>query len=359
MHINRFPRWRRATAVAVLALAAATVPTAQSFASSRRSTPQVTSAAPLAVEGNQLVAGGAPVTLVGANRAGTEYACAQGWGIFDGPSTTASLEAMRAWGINTVRVPLNEDCWLGVNVPTTYSGATYRSAISAYVARIQAAGMYAILDLHWGAPGTTPALGQEAMPDASHAVSFWSSVATTFRADPEVLFELFNEPHGVSWSCWENGCSMPGGWTAVGMQQLVDTVRGAGADQPIILDGLGWANDLTGWLAHLPSDPLHELVAGFHVYPWTACASTTCWSSEVAPVAAKAPVVTTEVGENDCAGTFAQSYIDWAGHHGVSPVAWTWDTDEGCFDLVQNYSGTPTTYGDAVRSAFQKLAAAG
>src|SRR5262249_54003018 len=68
----------------------------------------------LAVRGNQLLAGEAPITLHGVNRSGTEYACIQGWGIEDGPMDQMSVNAIATWGANLVRVPLNEDCWLGI-----------------------------------------------------------------------------------------------------------------------------------------------------------------------------------------------------------------------------------------------------
>ena len=74
-------------------------------------------AAPLLkVQGNQLVdirsTPPEPIQLHGVDRSGTEYACIQGWGIFDGPSDTASVLAIASWNENAVRVPLNEDCWL-------------------------------------------------------------------------------------------------------------------------------------------------------------------------------------------------------------------------------------------------------
>ena len=60
------------------------------------------------VEGNQLVNGaGQVVRLHGVNRSGTEYACIQGWGIFDGPTDDAALQSIKAWHTNAVRVPLN------------------------------------------------------------------------------------------------------------------------------------------------------------------------------------------------------------------------------------------------------------
>ncbi|MBV8597559.1 MAG: cellulase family glycosylhydrolase, partial [Actinobacteria bacterium] len=150
------------------------------------------------------------------NRSGLEYACVQGWGFTDGPVDATSIAAMKAWGIDAVRVPLNEDCWLGINgVKPQYGGAAYRTFVRRFVARLNAAGLIAILDLHWNAPGTAQATGQQNMPDASHSPAFWSSVARTFRANRDVVFDLYNEPHDVSWQCWRNGC---GPWA--GMQAL-------------------------------------------------------------------------------------------------------------------------------------------
>src|SRR2546423_4883465 len=140
----------------------------------------------LSVSGNQLLDGtGTPIQLRGVNRSGAEYACIQGWGIFDGPSDAASVQAIASWHTNAVRVPLNEDCWLNINMGTSrYGGSTYQSAIVNHVNLLHANGLYAILDLHWNAPGTQKATGQQAMVDADHGPGFWSSVATTFKADP-------------------------------------------------------------------------------------------------------------------------------------------------------------------------------
>ncbi|MGA8014749.1 MAG: hypothetical protein WCB85_02390 [Candidatus Dormiibacterota bacterium] len=44
---------------------------------------------------------------------------------------------------------------------------------------------------------------------------FWSSIASTFVADPGVLFDLFNEPHSYwttarenEWQCLWQGCTL-------------------------------------------------------------------------------------------------------------------------------------------------------
>jgi hypothetical protein len=186
--------------------------------------------------------------LLGVNRPGTEYQCVEGGEFFQGPSDRASIEAMVSWDINAVRVPLNESCWLGINgVPANLSGAAYRDEIRAYVSRLESAGLYVILELQWAAPGDHEATGIIPLPDAEHAPDFWRSLATEYRDDRGVLFDLYNEPHDVSWKCWELGCEANdkyfGEYLAVGMQALVETVRSTGARQPLMLGGLNWASD--------------------------------------------------------------------------------------------------------------------
>jgi endoglucanase len=306
------------------------------------------------VKGNELVdASGAALKVAGVNRSGSEFACAQGWGIFDGPSDDASISAIAFWGVNAVRVPLNEDCWLGINgVNAAYAGTSYQAAIRDFVARLQSHGLAVILDLHWGAPGSQLALGQEQAPDADHSSAFWSSVAAQYKGVSGIAFDLFNEPHDISWSCWLSGCTTPAGWQATGMQQLISAVRGAGATQPVIAEGLGWGGDLSGWLANEPSDPAGQLAAGWHVYNFSGCNTTACWDSTVAPVAQHVPVLATEVGENDCAGGFLNTLLPWADSHRIGYLGWTWNTWScgGGPSLISDYSGTPTAYGAAYKA---------
>src|SRR5256886_5444353 len=78
--------------------------------------PGPTPAPAVHVQGNGLVdSAGRPVRLRGVNRSGAEYACAQGWGIFDGPSDSPSVSAIASWRTNVGRLPLNETSWLRVH----------------------------------------------------------------------------------------------------------------------------------------------------------------------------------------------------------------------------------------------------
>ncbi len=62
-------------------------------------------------------------TFTGSTAPGPSTRASRACGIFDGPSDEASVAAIRSWNANIVRIPINEDCWLGINgVPAAYSG---------------------------------------------------------------------------------------------------------------------------------------------------------------------------------------------------------------------------------------------
>ena len=348
--------------------------------------PMASSAPQLHVSGNKLVdANGNTVVLHGVDRSGTEYECVQGNGIFDGPNDQASITAIKSWGpVNAVRVPLNEACWNAESyVNSAYAGANYINAIKSYVSLLNSNGIVAILDLHWTdgtytGPGQgsctssnqAEAFCQKPMPDAAQAVPFWTSVANTFKGNDAVIFDLFNEPfpeqadstnETEGWQCWLNGGSSCVGisYTVAGMQTLVNAVRSAGANNVLMLGGLEWSNDLTQWLQHEPTDPDHNLAASWHSYNFNACSNQSCWTSQVAPVAASVPVVAGEIGENDCAGSYITPLTTWMESEGISFLAWAWNADFACSSgpgLITDYTGTPTAYGAAYKAAAPRAA---
>jgi endoglucanase len=324
----------------------------------------------LHVSGNQLLNKDNQVIVpVGVGRSGTEYPCIQGWGIFDGPHDDANVTIMTTWQMNAVRISLNETCWLGINgVDPNYSGTKYQQSIINYVNLLNSKNILAIIDLHWNAPGTDKATGQKAMPDLDHSVDLWKSVATTFKANSSVLFELYNEPFTSSWDCWRDGSTAASAapctdvnFAVAGMQTLVDAVRSTGATNPILLGGLRWGNNMTGWLDHMPKDPNNSLIAAFHVYNFNQCITTTCWQNEVLPVANKVPMVMTEIGETDCTHTFVDNLMNWADRYNIGYTAWAWSS-YGCGYpalLTSVSKGIPSAYGQGVMQHFQALSLAG
>ena len=104
------------------------------------------------------------------------------------------------------------------------------------------------------------------MPDAAEAIPFWTSVAGAFKGNDSVIFDLFNEPYASradnnntteGWQCWRRHGSPCTGisYPVAGMQQMVNAVRGTGANNVIMLGGEEYANDLTDWLTYEPDGP--------------------------------------------------------------------------------------------------------
>lgn len=323
------------------------------------------SAPALRVSGNRLVtSAGATYRLLGVNRASAEFACVQGKGMWDSPSPDqASVDAMKAWNIHTVRIPLNEDCWLGTF--GTPSGATYQQEVKNYATLLVANGITPIVEMHWNHgvyTGTASACAdatatcQKPMPDAQYAPTFWTQVANMFKGNNAVLFDLFNEPYPdaannwsdmtAAWTCLRDGGTCTGiGYPVAGMQSLVNAVRATGATNVIMIPGLTWTNDLSQWLTYKPTDPAGNLMASWHTYNFNGCVTTACWDSQIGTVAAQVPVVAGEIGQNTCAHDYIDQVMAWADAHGVGYLAWTWNP-WGCSQgnvLIADYAGTPTT----------------
>jgi endoglucanase len=303
------------------------------------------------VVGNQLVDARSSQAFVprGVNWPSFEYACSDGYGYSNstgartvGPDA-AGAAAIARWHVNTVRLPLNQDCWLGDDgLPKFGKASGYRRAVRKWVATLHRAGLVVVLDLHWSGPAGVVANGQRAMAD-DRSDNFWGSVARTFRRDRSVIFDVFNEPYSrygdtglafdLTWDCWlKGGCNAPRAhirrpltgstFATIGMQALVDAIRATGARQPIMVSGRDFANDLSGWAANRPTDD--QLVASFHNYNNQPCSSPACWDATIAPLVTQVPVVSGEFGANDCSASFVESFMDWADLRGVGYLMWAW-----------------------------------
>ena len=238
-------------------------------------------------------------------------------------------------------------------------------------------GIVAILDLHWtdgaysgpsAGCGSAQAVCQKPMPDTAQTIPFWTSVASTFKGNDAVLFDLFNEPFASradnnntaeGWQCWETGSPCTGiNYPVAGMQQMINAVRGTGADNVIMLGGEEYSNDLTSWLQFKPTDPDHNLVASWHSYNFNTCSTLACWTSQVAPVIAQVPVVAGEIGENDCAGTYINPLMAWLDSESTGYLAWAWNADFNCSggpSLIIDYQGDPTGFGTPYQSHLASL----
>ena len=128
----------------------------------------------LRVAGNHLVDIRTGLTFVprGVNWPSFEYACHDGYGYSNVASATGvgpdagDAALMARWHVNTVRVPLNQDCWLGEDgLPAFGRVSGYRAAVRRWVTTLHRAGLAVVLDLHWSGPAGVVADGLRALPD--------------------------------------------------------------------------------------------------------------------------------------------------------------------------------------------------
>jgi hypothetical protein len=282
------------------------------------------------------------------------------------------LETVRVaiddWHVNVIRLPLAQDSWFGKDPRQNDQGKAYRALVKQVVDLCSSKGCYIILDLHWsdaGQWGTN--IGQHSMPD-KNSVTFWRDIAAVYSNHPAVIFDLYNEPHDVTWDIWLKGGTIkdrpnrPGmaavTFEAVGMQTLLDTVRAIGAKNVVIAGGLDWAYDFSGVLEgrQLKDPSGNGVIYANHTYD-NKRESVDTWIASMEKATAKLPVIVSEFGGSGGPnrrkgwwGTSPSSAMgdDWLLHvlqaiadHNWSFAAWDLHTTAGPV-LISDWNYTPT-----------------
>ena len=206
---------------------------------------------PLSVVGNKLkTRTGETVRLQGVNIPSLEWSDTGDSQLMQSVDTALSV-----WHANVIRLPLSQDRWFGMVDKQLDDGAAYRKVVDNVVQAVSAKHAYVIIDLHWSNGGAWGKdIGQHNMPDLN-SIFFWKDAAAHFANNPAVLFDLYNEPHDVSWDIWKSGGMVTESdkkrgtektYRTPGLQKLLDTVRATGAKNIVVAGGLDWAYDLSG-----------------------------------------------------------------------------------------------------------------
>jgi hypothetical protein len=304
---------------------------------------------PLHTSANKVYDARGPIVLRGLHRFGFE-------GSVNGTSipnnfSRSEVDHARAWGANMIRLSLASSFWLPTDC---HYDPTYAARVDQAVQWITGDGMVALVDLHYNSTSSCSPVAAQQMAD-HRGPTFWSSVASRYKSNPLVAFDLYNEPHDISDAVWRDGGTVTSGgttWQAAGMQALYNAVRGAGAKNLVIASGNSWAN-------RFPTRPLTGTNIAYGVHAYTCPTSTTgsdclanptdpssLLASWVAP-SATYPVVVSEFGwpaKND--GRYVRNVIAYAERHGWGWSAFAWDGGtDGTFDLladVGSYQPNPT-----------------
>jgi len=301
------------------------------------------------VNGNTICTpAGRPHLLHGVDRPSLE------WSTTGQNLSQADFSLMATWNANVVRIALNQDFWLAAS-PKFDPG--YAAVVDNAVTWAETAGLDVILDLHWSDAGvlgsctsTSTTNCQQKMAD-QNSLAFWIEVATRYQTDGRVMFELYNEPHDISWTTWRDG-GMVDGFQAVGMQQLYDAIRATGAQNLVLIGGVGWAYDLSGVATYRVTG--YNIAYATHPYD-TSGRSPSTWDHNWGYLTKTDPVVATEFGslnDSTCATGYSAEVIAYADANAASWTAWAWFPGGCKFPaIIADWTGAPSPSGAVVKAA--------
>jgi len=318
----------------------------------------------LKVSGNHLttVSGGV-VHLHGVDVPGLEWS--------QGDHLTNSLDAAQDWGANIIRLPLSQDRWFGHTLERNDGGVHYQNTVEDFVEYAASKKCYVILDLHWSDGNVWGQyIGQHNMPD-DNSIAFWKDVSSTFANNPAVLFDLYNEPHDISWDIWRNGGDVqdrdaradPDGTLAFhtpGMQKLLEVCRASGAKNVIVAGGVDWAYDLRG-IANgyaLTDTNGNGVIYDTHIYPakaWYTHGDTKSqdWDRIIMSAGQTHPVIIGEFGNGT--NHYETQVLQFAKENNLPWVAWCMHP-RARPNLIRNWQYTPTAYGQVIKDALHDAA---
>ncbi len=227
------------------------------------------------------------------------------------------------WNVDVFRLTVQPDVtdetgsqgWLHYD-PADYFERILNPAVLYAVSK----GKYVIIDWHyvgadWSDPGVIAATERFWLGEGS-----WPGTAALYADNPNVLFELFNEPGAGSWAGWKAQAA-----------KWIGGIRAKGANNIVIVGGARWAQAMPARASDLIPGP--NIAYACHIYPQHVAWSVPDWMEYVSGVA---PVIVTEWGfeknapnpENGTASEYGKkfkAYID-----SKPNVGWTaW-----CFDSV-------------------------
>jgi endoglucanase len=106
-------------------------------------------------------------------------------------------------------------------------------------------------------------------------------------------------------------------------------------------------------------DPLNQLVASNHNYiGMTGSNTEAAWDRKYSVIALQVPLITGELGQQNCKHDYVDRYMDWADSKGISYLGWTWNVTskywkcDGGESMIATESGTPSNLGIGFKNHF-------
>ncbi|WP_031088460.1 cellulase family glycosylhydrolase [Streptomyces sp. NRRL WC-3549] len=222
----------------------------------------------------------------------------------------ASLDALaNDWKSDLLRIAMyvQEDGY-----ETDPAGFTRR--VNELVDMAEARGMYALIDFHTLTPGD-PNFNLE------RAKTFFASVAARNADKKNVIYEIANEPNGVSWAAVRNYA-----------EQVIPVIRAADPDAVVIVGTRGWSSlgvSDGSDESEVVNSPVNatNIMYAFHFY---AASHKDAYRAAVSRAAARLPLFVTEFGTVSATGGGAMdrasttAWLDLLDQLKISYANWTY-----------------------------------
>jgi hypothetical protein len=273
-------------------------------------------------------------------------------------SLNARLAEMQSYGFNTIRLIFNPSWWQS-NSATNLNGQTttihIREAMLQVIQSAQNYGIYCIV-----APWTSDQVPANQFSSATAFANFWTSVVQVLGAEPNALFDLWNEPNtNPSESVW---CST---WAPAACAAI------RAYSQNLIFIQYGWCGGF-GFASSVWSScgQYGNIVMSNHIYRYPAgstfsgssgtttsvCDSTLRNSWSYGTVIGHYPMYIGEIGAYTAQSgdtAWFTSCLSVLNSYGASYTAWEWGQDGTNWQLSTPTTApwSPNTNGQVLRNA--------
>ncbi|SCG42207.1 cellulase family glycosylhydrolase [Micromonospora humi] len=296
--------------------------------------PPPTGTTPVAVNGQLRVCGvnlcnqyGRPIQLRGMSTHGLQW--------FANCYTDTSLTALADdWQADLLRISMYVQEKGYETNPTAFT-----NQVNTLVDKAEARGMYALIDFHTLTPG-------DPMYNLERAKTFFANVAARNAAKKNVIYEITNEPNGVSWSTIRSYA-----------EQVIPVIRAADPDAVVIVGTRGWSSlgvSEGGNSDEIVNNPVRaeNIMYTFHFY---AASHKDNYRNEVQRAASRLPLFVTEFGTVTYTGDGAvdtassNAWLDLLDRLKISYANWTFsDAAEGSAALRPGTCAAGTFTGPSV-----------
>lgn len=229
-------------------------------------------------------------------------------------ANTASLDVLaQEWGADVLRISMYIQEGGYETDPRRFTDLVHD-----YIELATARGLYAVVDWHMLTPG-------DPNYNLSRARTFFAEIADRHRDKVNVLYEIANEPNGVSWGAIKSYAD-----------QVIPVIRERDPEAVVLVGTPDWSSlgvsGSGGGVDAILADPVaaSNLMYVFHFY---AASHGDLYYNTLADAADRLPIFVTEFGTQQYTGdgpnnfTMSQRYLDLMANKKISWVNWNYSDD--------------------------------